>query len=102
MSDESGPKHLPVQDELYCFLNRDRPCGADCMAYKSMPDENRHLDPSQAHCVLVDSAEKAGHGLQVLAAVFGAWIKRQKIKEADDKRAAAIGEVKPPTPVGGG
>lgn len=101
MSEETGPKHLPVEDELYCFLDQHRPCGAECMAYKTMPDENKHLDPGQQHCVLLDNAEKAGHGLQVLAAVFGTWMKKQQTKEADAKRAAATPGVAPPNPMGG-
>lgn len=101
MSEENGPKHLPVENELYCFMDHDRPCQADCMAYKTMPDENKHLDPGQQHCVLLDSVEKAGHGLQVLAAVFGTWMKKQQTKEADAKREAAMSGARPPAPTGG-
>lgn len=77
------PEVLPEGDELYCFLNKDRPCGGDCMAYKTIPDRNEQLDSAQPHCVLLNATEKAGRGLHVLSAVFGTWMKDRKAAESE-------------------
>jgi hypothetical protein len=35
---------------LVCFLDKDRPCGADCMAFLLHPDAG---GPQLAHCLLL-------------------------------------------------
>lgn len=87
------------EESLYCFLNSDRPCGADCMAFKTVGQNNERLDSAQQHCVLLSSVERGGNGLNVLAAIAGVWIKDQKIRDADARRTA--GAPPPPNPLGG-
>jgi hypothetical protein len=89
VSENDQGSFLPEKNELYCFLTRDRVCGADCMAYQTMPDVNQHLDGDQPHCLLVNSAERMGRGISVLAAVFGNWMRDTQRREADAKREAA-------------
>lgn len=97
---DNAPETLPRGDELYCFLDKERPCDAGCMAYMTIPSENTKLDGGQAHCVLIDSASKAGNGLHILAAVGGAMVRDQRIKDADAKRASGANKI--PNPMGGG
>jgi hypothetical protein len=93
---ENGAETLPKQDELYCFLDKERPCQADCMAFMTVAADNRQLDGGQAHCVLLDGVTK----LNVLAAIGGAMVKDQRQRDADSRRAAA-GSPMPPNPLGG-
>lgn len=97
MSDET---HLPVQNELYCFLpgNSDRPCTAECTAFKTVGPDNDRLDPAQQHCVLLTSIERVGNGVNVLAAVAGSWFKAAKNTAADARREAAGNKM--PDPMG--
>ena len=93
------PEQSKGESELYCFLNSERACGADCMAYVTVPRENKELDELQPHCVLIDSAARSAHGLHVLAAVFGTWMKDSRRREADSKRASSEATT-PPDPMG--
>lgn len=95
MSDED-PRTLPSGDELYCFLNGERACGADCMSFRTIPDKNTQLDDAQNHCILLGSIERSGRSLNILAAVAG-----KKAKEAQDaaRKAATPGGM--PNPMGG-
>jgi len=78
---------LPQGDEVYCFLNQGRPCSAECIAYKTIPDRNEQLDTAQPHCVIVNALEKTGRGIHVLSAVFGTWMK--DIRAKAEKEASA-------------
>lgn len=83
-------------DELYCFFDRERMCGPDCMAYKTVPDDNVQLDSSQVHCVLISSAERAGRSLNIIGSILNDISKRQKRKDDDHERARNIGSAIPP------
>jgi hypothetical protein len=87
----SAPDRLPLDSALFCFLpgSQDRQCGAHCMAFKTVGPNNERLDPAQQHCVLLQSIEKAGNGLNVVAAVAGAWFKRAGTDAADARRQSA-------------
>lgn len=50
----------PERNGLACFLNADRVCGADCMAYTTMPSESPYLNDQQKHCVVIVGAERLG------------------------------------------
>jgi hypothetical protein len=54
---------------LYCFLDCDRECGADCMAYASPPQGNDYNGRQWAQCKLVVAAHQTAKHLTVLAQI---------------------------------
>lgn len=88
----------PKEDELYCFLPgaSDRPCGADCMAYRAVTQDSEYLDSVQTHCVMLSATERVGRGMIVLAGAVGAFTKFSRNKAADDARKP------PPSTIPGG
>jgi len=92
----SGPLDPPdmddvAEDELFCFFNQQRPCTAECMAYKTFPEDNRHLDRHQTHCVLISSAERGSRSLNIIASLINKAVGQQKDEKADAQRAGAFG-----------
>jgi hypothetical protein len=81
----------PDKNGLICFLNTDRQCGADCMAYTTIASESPYLNEQQKHCVLIVGAERLGRH-------SGGILSLLKKTDADSKRAAAS----PLDPRGGG
>lgn len=67
MADESDPYvELPdeidddVSNGLMCFINMDRQCGHDCMAYTTQGSESPTLNDQQKNCVIVVGLERLG------------------------------------------
>jgi hypothetical protein len=89
----SGPNGLT------CFLNMERACGPDCMAFDAAPEGPDYKDRQWANCMLLVNAHRGGKHLIVLAQV-GAEIVRKAKTEAADR--ARINQPPPPSPVGGG
>lgn len=85
-------------DKLTCFADGDRFCGPDCMAYKTIPDENQQLDSGQQHCVLLSSIERTGRSLNIIGSVLNAISSRMKKREEDAMRGTPPA---PPNPLGG-
>ena len=55
------PDEQEIQaDDLLCWLNPDRICGADCQAYTTLPAESNILNEQQKHCVLLVALERLG------------------------------------------
>lgn len=52
---------------LYCFLNGDRACGPDCMAYETPPQHKDFVGKQWAHCLLLVNAHRTGKHLTILA-----------------------------------
>ena len=83
-----------LSDTLYCFLNEERQCGADCMAYRSMPEEpSPYLDQAQTHCLILASVERLGRGVHGV----GSLLKQMKVQADDAKRNP---NHPPPNPLG--
>jgi len=91
-------------DEIYCFLDGARVCGGDCMAYHGFPRENKELENNQKSCVLLQSAERTGRNISILAGVVHKFVElstkdivdRQN-QEMDKARGAGP---QPPSPTG--
>lgn len=71
---------------LYCFLNNERPCGPDCMAYTERPDSPEYLGKQWAECLLLVNAHRVGKHLTILASVGDALYKKTKTQAADEQR----------------
>lgn len=52
---------------LNCFLDGNRECGADCMAYISSPPDILGLEGQPANCFLLLSSHQLTHRVGVLA-----------------------------------
>jgi hypothetical protein len=53
---------------LYCFINADRRCGADCMAFLNPPPQDQDYQGQQwACCMLLVNAHRVGKHLVILA-----------------------------------
>jgi hypothetical protein len=92
--------HIEVPDELdddhernglVCFMNMDRQCGADCMAYTTHPSESKYLNDQQGHCVAIVGVERLGR-------YVGGVLSLLSKKNADDARSRVQ---PPPSPTGG-
>ena len=89
------PKELdddPDKNGLICFINMDRPCGADCMAYTTAEGESPYLNRQQNHCALIVGIERLGRHT-------GGLLSLLRRNAQDAKRT---GGAVPPSPVGGG
>ncbi len=87
---------LPTsQEEVYCFIDSRRPCSADCMAYRTVGQDNHELDPAQQHCVIISSVERTGRGLMIIGSIGSALLKQLKITAGDSKREQATPDVTP-------
>jgi len=88
---------VETEDRLYCFINMERPCTAECMAYQLTPkEESPYLDGVQQHCTVLQSLEKTGRGAVVVAGVLRKDSQERHIKDADAQREAAT--LKPKVP----
>ena len=88
MEPEPHLHHPNVREEvgLYCFMNKDRPCGADCMSYIVQPEGSDYRDQQWARCLLLVNAHRAGKHLVVLADITNKLFNISRTKQADDAR----------------
>ena len=54
------PEDEETTNGLYCFLNPERECGADCMAYTTLPAESPYLADQQKNCTIIVGVERLG------------------------------------------
>ena len=85
--DEMDDDH--ERNGLICFMNEERQCGADCMAYSTQPSESPYLGPQQKHCTLIVAVERLGRHT-------GGLLSLMKKSNADAQREPA----KPVSPGG--
>lgn len=76
-------EHDPKKNGLMCFLNADRPCGADCMAFTTDKASGPEYLGQWSDCMLLQSAHRSAKHLVILAQVAGEASTRAK-KAADD------------------
>ena len=89
---------LPQPDpNLLCWLNGDRVCGPDCMAYETAPDGPDYQDKQWANCMLLVNAHRVGKHLVVLASQGQGLMKHLNVIAADQKRTAPTPPVPNPT-----
>jgi len=76
-------------ERLYCFLDGARVCGGSCMAFITFPREAKSSELSgvQKSCALLQSFERTGRNLTVLAQTVVQQDKRQHVAAQDALRA---------------
>lgn len=52
---------------LYCFINPNRACGPECMAYENAPSGKDFLGKQWANCLLLVNVHRTGKHLTILA-----------------------------------
>src|SRR5262245_32565672 len=86
-----GERRDNPDDGLMCFINPDRQCGADCMAYTTSGSESPYLNEQQGHCAVIVGIERLGR-------YTGGLLSVMKKESADAKR----GVPSPQSPKGAG
>jgi hypothetical protein len=94
---EPGPYiHTPdeleddVRNGLMCFLDTDRMCGADCMAFTTQRSESPYLNHQQQNCAVIVGVERLGR--------YAGGI--MKILRDDKADRARENQKPPPSPAG--
>lgn len=81
---------------LVCFLDQNRSCGPDCMAFLiERPEGNDYRGQQWANCMLLVNAHRAGKHLTILASVTDAFVQKNRAHAADQARAT---QAPPPVP----
>lgn len=78
---------------LICWRDKDRPCGADCMAYVEAPVGPDYQGKQWANCLVLVNEHRTGKHLTILSQVGGELVRVRKTEAADRARAA-----QPPPP----
>lgn len=107
MGTEETQDELPEDEEqsemvgLYCFLSEERMCGAECMAFTTYPKkaDSSELSNQQAHCVLLNNADRLGRNVTIAASVLAKSVKKKVLTEADKARAAQFDPKGGPLPM---
>lgn len=79
-----------VRNGLMCFLNGDRQCGADCMAYTTEAAQSQYLSQQQAHCSFVVAVERLGRNTGILAKILNDGVGLFSNELADKKRTGQV------------
>jgi len=80
-----APDTLPVDGQVFCFLSSDRPCSAECSAFKSAVKFNKFLDPHQQNCMLMQGVERASRSLNAIASILHDMSEATKKLQTDEK-----------------
>lgn len=91
------PEHVkPDGDLLMCFMDQNRVCGPDCVAYLTARPEGKDYEQQPwACCTLLVNAHRGGKHLTVLAQIGADVMKHMRIKSADAVREANNPVAKP-------
>lgn len=85
---EGAEPPTPQVSGLACFMNQDRICGADCMAFlPQVPEGTAYTGEQWAHCHLLVNADRTGRHLVVLAAVGSKIAGLQRKADAEATRS---------------
>jgi len=80
-----APDTLPKENKVFCFLDANRPCSAECSAYKTAVKFNQFLDPGQQNCVIMQSTERAGRSLNAIASLIHNMVEATEKAQVDEK-----------------
>lgn len=78
-----------------CFLNQERICGSDCMAYLTAPPEGKaYMGENWAHCMVLVNLDRTGRHLTILANNSASGLNLKRNALADEQR---LNQQPPPT-----
>ncbi len=96
-----SPNMRDADSSAMCFLDRERPCGPECLAYVTHPKlaKSSDLTQQQAHCAIINNFERVGRGTimvgQAVAEVASSarsLLTRGKTVDADKARTGQFDE----------
>jgi hypothetical protein len=82
-------ENLPKGSGLFCFIDQNRACNADCMAYLIHKPEGLDYEAQWAECMLLVNAHRLGKHTVALTAIVDGAVKKWKTQAADQQRAPA-------------
>jgi len=85
---------LPPMNELVCFLDKERGCGPDCMAFTVNTPGPEYNEP-WGHCLYLSSLFRIGKHIVILAQQGESLIKIKQYAVADSVRAGNAPYVPP-------
>lgn len=97
LEDEEAPRQpeVRVDNGLFCFLNADRACGSDCMAYTADAGEGP-LAQQQKNCLLLVSVDRLSRSNAVIASMAHKMQETSAKEMADRRRATQSSPPKTP------
>lgn len=86
---EQGPIEAGVE-KIFCFMDSNRLCGAECMAYITFPRASKatELSEAQQHCSLLMAADRLGRNTTIIASLLSEGERRRHRAQVDAKREA--------------
>jgi len=80
-------------EQMMCFMDAERICGPDCMAFLTFPRRanSSELSEMQSHCTFLSSADRIGRNITILASALHDTARRAKTKDMDAEREKAKG-----------
>jgi hypothetical protein len=85
-----SPETMEIPEEksgLLCFINPDRVCDSDCMAFLVACPEGRDYEGQQwSKCMLLVNAHKVGKHAVAIAGQGDGLLKHLRVKRADEIR----------------
>ena len=79
-----------------CFINQERICGPDCMAYlTAAPEGKAYMGENWAHCMILINLDRTGRHLTILANTNSSLFSLKRNEVADGQRL----NQQPPPPV---
>lgn len=88
---EPRPHHPTLKEGeeggLDCFMDKERPCTASCMAWTPVPEGPDYKDQQWANCMLLVNAHRGGKHLVVLAQVGSKLAEKARTDAADRARS---------------
>lgn len=70
-----------------CFINQDRVCGPDCMAFLTVPPTgNAYQGENWAHCMVLVNLDRTGRHLTILANNDSSLLSMKRNALADQQR----------------
>lgn len=68
---------------LRCFINPDRACGPDCMAYQTRPPPGQdYMNQQWPHCMVLVNAHRVGKHMVIIAEGLTKLLKGDPAKQA--------------------
>lgn len=93
MTDPLHHPNLKPDDKesgLICFKDKDRECGASCMAYTDVPEGPDYVGKQWANCMLLVNSHRTGKHLTIIANIGDKLLK---------KMGTSVNQTPPPSPL---
>lgn len=83
------PDEMETEGTSFCFLDKDRPCSPECVAFIHPPNAQDYESQSWANCHLLVNIHRTGKHLPILADVASNTLKQRRQQIADMQRTGS-------------